>query len=242
MASRKDSKGRKLKDGETERKDGRYQYRYALGNGKRHTIYAKSLSELREKEKELQKDLNNNLVTSSPKTTLNDVFKMYMSGKTELKHTTLYGYKYTYNRYVKNEIGFMKIKSIKYSDIRNFYLRLFNNYGLKPGSVEGIHRAIHPVFTFAVRDGYIASNPTDGVLSEIRKGSLWEKPKRHALTVQEQEAFINFVANSERFKHYLTLFTVFLGTGCRVGELTGLRWEDCDFEDNTISINHKFAL
>lgn len=32
--------------------------------------------------------------------------------------------------------------------------------------------------------------------------------------------------------------TVLLGTGCRVGEVVGLRWEDCDFESNTISVNH----
>jgi integrase len=29
-----------------------------------------------------------------------------------------------------------------------------------------------------------------------------------------------------------------LGTGCRVGELIGLTWNDCDFKNNTISINH----
>ena len=29
-----------------------------------------------------------------------------------------------------------------------------------------------------------------------------------------------------------------LGTGCRVGEIVGLRWEDCDFADDIISINH----
>lgn len=29
-----------------------------------------------------------------------------------------------------------------------------------------------------------------------------------------------------------------LGTGGRVGEILGLRWEDCDFESNLISINH----
>ncbi|MBQ9412640.1 MAG: site-specific integrase, partial [Oscillospiraceae bacterium] len=38
--------------------------------------------------------------------------------------------------------------------------------------------------------------------------------------------------------HWLPMFTMFLGTGCRVGELIGLRWEDCDFEGGTISINH----
>lgn len=32
--------------------------------------------------------------------------------------------------------------------------------------------------------------------------------------------------------------TVFLGTGCRVGEIIGLRWDDCNFDNNTININH----
>lgn len=29
-----------------------------------------------------------------------------------------------------------------------------------------------------------------------------------------------------------------LGTGLRVGEATGLRWCDVDFEESTISVNH----
>ena len=34
------------------------------------------------------------------------------------------------------------------------------------------------------------------------------------------------------------LFTVLLGTGCRIGEVVGLRWEDLDYENRLISINH----
>lgn len=34
------------------------------------------------------------------------------------------------------------------------------------------------------------------------------------------------------------MFTLFLGTGCRVGEIVGLRWEDCDFTQRIININH----
>lgn len=51
---RKDSKGRVLKTGESERADGRYQYRFTQGT-KRHTIYANTLKELREKEDEILK-------------------------------------------------------------------------------------------------------------------------------------------------------------------------------------------
>ncbi len=172
---------------------------------------------------------NNLFITSSPKTTLNDIFKAYMKDKNELKLTTKNSYKFFYKSYIKDEIGSMKIKSIKYSDIRRLYSSLIADKGLKPSSVRTIHKALRPIFAFAVRDGYIASNPTEGVLKDLKKTYTCEKPKRHALTIQEQEVFINFVANSQQYNHLLPLFTVFLGTGCRVGELTGLRWEDCDF-------------
>lgn len=57
MANRKDQKGRVLKAGENQRKDGRYQYRYTGHNGKRYTVYAPNLKELRKKEEEIQQNL-----------------------------------------------------------------------------------------------------------------------------------------------------------------------------------------
>ena len=54
--SRKDPKGRKLREGENWRNDGRYSYRYTdVRTGKRLTVYAQDLPELREKEKRLQR-------------------------------------------------------------------------------------------------------------------------------------------------------------------------------------------
>ena len=104
--------------------------------------------------------------------------------------------------------------------------------------MEIINTILHPVFTLAVRDGYIRTNPSDGAMQEIKKSHNWEKPKRHALTIEEQEAFIGYMAQSPIYNHWLPIFTVLLGTGCRIGELIGLRWCDCDFENNIISINH----
>lgn len=238
---RKDNKGRVLKEGESYRTDGRYQYRYNLGNGKRHVIYANSLSELRDKEEEIQRKLFDNIKTVADGVTLNELFELYMSGKTELKQSTRTNYNYMYTNYIKEYLGHKKITSIKYSAIKKFYNSLIQEKNFKPNSMEIINTILHPVFTLAVRDGYIRSNPSDGVMSEIKKSHNWEKPKRHALTLQEQEAFVDFVSNSKTYNHWLPLFTVFLGTGCRVGEIIGLRWEDCDFEDNTISINHNLV-
>ena len=54
---RKDNKGRVLKTGESQRKDLIYQYRYTDFRGKRQTIYSANLQELRQKEKEIQKQI-----------------------------------------------------------------------------------------------------------------------------------------------------------------------------------------
>jgi integrase len=37
------------------------------------------------------------------------------------------------------------------------------------------------------------------------------------------------------------MFVVFIGSGLRVGELTGLTWDDVNFEDETISVNHSMT-
>ena len=47
MERRKDNKGRVLKEGESQRKDGLYQYRWTDKFGKRRTIYSGDLKELR---------------------------------------------------------------------------------------------------------------------------------------------------------------------------------------------------
>lgn len=52
MERRKDNKGRVLKEGESQRKDGLYQYRWTDKFGKRHTMYANDLKALRDKKKQ----------------------------------------------------------------------------------------------------------------------------------------------------------------------------------------------
>ncbi len=249
---RKDSKGRNLRDGEDQRRDGSYRYRYNDKAGNRHAVYSWKLVatdkappgkrdglSLREKEKAIQNDITDGIDgRTAGKITLNDMFTAYIGGKVELKQSTRTNYRYMYKKYVADTIGKRKISAFRYSDIKNFYNSLIIEKEFQPNSVETIHSILHSIFEIAVRDGYIRTNPTGGVMAEIKKSRNWKRPKRHALTIEEQEAFINYIAGSDIYRHWLPLFTVFLGTGCRVGEIIGLRWCDCDFKDRTISINH----
>lgn len=236
--SRKDTKGRVLKEGESQRKDGSYEYKYSGADGRRHSVYAATLKELREKRKQAEKDVEDGILHVNQNIALNDIFDIYYSGKKELKESTLTNYKYMYDKYVRGKFGKQRISLIRYSDVRKFYNHLINDLKFKPNSLETIHSLLHPTFTLAVRDGYIRSNPSDGLMGDIKKSHCWEKPQRHALTEAEQAAFVQFVSTSLIYSHWMPLFTFLLGTGCRIGETIGLRWVDCDFENDEIFINH----
>lgn len=76
-SARYDSNRVKLRTGEYQKPDGRYEFRYAVF-GKKYSVYAKSLDELRDKEIEIYsvKTANQTRIDSRT-TTLNDVFGLW---------------------------------------------------------------------------------------------------------------------------------------------------------------------
>ena len=115
--------------------------------------------------------------------TLNDLFELWRKNKVGLKEHTFANYVYMYNRFVRDEIGMMKLKDIRKSDIRSYYNGIVRNGKM------------------AVDDEYIRVNPTDGVLTAIKAAHQYETPKRHALTLPQQQAFLNFIKKTPKFQH-----------------------------------------
>ena len=172
------------------------------------------------------------------KSTLNDVYDLWVQLKKGLKANTFMNYQYMYEQFCKDDIGQLKIVTLKRSDIRRFYNRLIDERCLKIATVDNIHTVLHQVLDVAVEDGYLRNNISDNALKELKQSRNLFTEKRKALTVQEQELFVNFLKNNAQYNHWYPIFTLMLGTGLRVGEAVGLRWEDVDFENNAISINH----
>lgn len=229
---RKDNKGTVLKDGEFQRKDGRYCYKYKDYRSKTNYIYANTLNELREKENQLQKSLMKGLEAND--VNLNYVFECW-SEIHQVKPSTMSNYIAMYNKHIRNILGDLKIKDIRYSLIAIIYKNLLSN-GLKLGSVRDIHNLLHSIIDLAVKDNLIDKNPCDGALDGVKK---FAKPteKKQALTTKQQSIFFEYIKSS-RYRGWLPLFTVLFGTGCRIGEILGLTWNDIDFKNNLISINH----
>ncbi|MDO4167599.1 MAG: site-specific integrase [Eubacteriales bacterium] len=241
--ARKDERGRALRKGEVQRaSDKRYMYTYTDPMGRRKFIYAQDLTALREKEKQLLKDQLDGLdVYVAGKATVNATFDRYMSTKYDLRDTTRSNYIYIYDRFIRDTFGRKKIAEVKYSDVLQFYYHLLNVDGLALGTLDSVHTLLHPTFQLAVRDEIIRKNPSDGVMKEVSKKGGKDRGVRHALTVEQQRAFMDYIANHPVYYHWWPLFAVLLGTGGRIGEVVGLRWEDVDFERRLISINHSIV-
>ena len=240
--SRKDSRGYVLRTGESQRKDGRYSYSYTDRNRKRHTVYGKDLVELRKKEQQIRRDLEDGLDPQRAEhVTVNEVYDSYIKQKYDLKATTRTNYIYTYDHYVRDTFGRRRLAKVHYSDVREFYYSLLLQGGLSPSIVDNVHTLLHPAFQMAVRNGVIRTNPAAGVLGEIKKSHVWVKTKRKSLTIPEQKAFMNYLFTNHQYQGWKPLIVVLIGTGMRIGECLGLRWQDLDFENRIIDVNHNLA-
>lgn len=240
--SRKDSRGYALRSGECQRADGRYSYSYTDRNRKRHTVYGKDLVELRKKEQQIRRDLEDGLDPQrAERVTVNEVFDSYIKQKYDLKPTTRTNYVYTYDHYVRETFGKRRLIQVRYTDVREYYYSLLLEEKLSPATVDNVHTVLHPAFQMAVRDGLIRVNPAAGVLGEIKKSHVWVKTKRKSLTVPEQKAFMNYLYSNHQYQGWKPVITVLIGSGMRIGECLGLRWEDLDFENRIIDINHSLV-
>ncbi len=236
--ARKDYRGRNLREGESYRSDGRYSYRYTdAKTGKRHNIYAPTLAELREKEKKIRKDQDEDIVTdgSVKRMTVNDLFERYMESK-KLKESTRVNYVSTWNNRVRDDLGLMRVVQVRPSHVKLFYSKL-SKAGYSRSMIKLIHNLLYPSFKMAVDDNIIRKNPAKGGFSEYG-----EPPKeKEALTPGQQKRLLSFIRESTVYKVYYPMLIIMIGTGLRAGELIGLTWSDVDMEKREIHIGQQLV-
>ena len=235
---RKDKDRIVLKAGESQRPNGTYDYRWTGRDGKRHAVYAKTLEELREKEARIENDRFDGIKAEARYVTINEMFTLWCQVKRGLKNNTFENYKYMYNIFVWPTFGKSRISTLKKSDVKRFYNQLVDDRQIKASTMENIHTVLHQVLQMAVDDNYIRSNPSDGVLKELKQSHVFKTEKRRGLTKPEQELLLDYLKNHHLYNHWYPIFAVMVGTGLRVGEVAGLRWCDIDLEEEIIDINH----
>ena len=164
MERRKDNKGRVLKEGESQRKDGLYQYRWTDKFGKRHTMYANDLKALRDKKKQT---LESDVEQADVIITMYELIKRYETiHKKSLKETSAYT-RGQYLRKIKNDpFGEKNISSISTLDAKEWFLSL-NENGMSQCAIGNMKNIISPAFQMAVDENMISYNPFSFSLNKL---------------------------------------------------------------------------
>lgn len=236
MERRKDNKGRVLKEGESQRKDGRYQYRYTDPFGNRKIIYSKDLRSLRELEDKIKADINNGAYVFPSNQTLCDLVEKYISiHKSSLKKKTKERIQCYFNVIKRYPIGNMPISHIKQSDAKMFLKSMYEE-GRTYGTIKNYKSLIKPAFDMACEDGVLTKNPFDFKLSNVIQTTKYEKI---AITDEQYNNLLAFLENSSHYNRYYYMIVVLYETGLRIGELCGLTVSDIDLENRKISVTHQ---
>ena len=233
---RKDRNGRVLKTGENQRKNGTYDYRYTDSHGKVRCIYAKTLEDLRKKEAAIQRDLADGIDYAAGEISVADLVDRYRSLKRDIGHNTKRAYGTVINRIKESEFGQMKVRNVKLSDAKRFYIDLHDT-GSKRNTISIYHSVLRPTFEMAVDDDMIRKNPFKFKVADIIPD---DAVKRTALTKQQQENYLRFIQENGQDNYYDDII-ILMGTGLRVSELYGLTKKDVDFKKRLIFIDHQLC-
>ncbi len=245
---RKDHKGRRLWNGESQRKDGKYEYKYQDAGGKRRTVYSWKLTpsdtvpkgkrndlSLREKEQQIQKDLSNNLIPGGGDLTVLELVQRYLSQKRGVRHNTQANYNFVVNILKKEPFGQRRIDKVKIYDAKAWLIKLQED-GRGYSTIYSIRGVVRPAFRMAVENDWLAKSPFEFQLHTV---VVNDSVTREAISRQQERAFLEFVRNDPHFcKYYEGIFILFK-TGLRISEFVGLTVDDVDFENNRIIVDHQ---
>lgn len=246
---RRDHKGRKLLNGESQRKDGKYEYKYQDARGRRKTVYSWKLTpadrvpagkrddiSLREKIKQIQKELNSNITPDGGDFTVLELVEKYISQKTGVRHNTRSNYNFVVNVIKKEAFGQKRIDKIKVSDAKEWLIKMQQVDGRGYSSIHTIRGVVRPAFQMAVDDDLLVKNPFEFQLNTV---VVNDSVTREAITRQQERDFLKFVKNDKHFCKYYDGIYILFKTGLRISEFVGLTKKNLDFENNRIVVDHQ---
>jgi len=245
---RRDNKNRILRSGESQRKDGRYAYKYTDTFGKPQFVYAWKLVptdktpagkrddiSLREKEKAIHKDLDDGIDTVGKKMTVCQLYAKQIRHRGNVKHGTKIGREQLMKLLEQDKIGLCRIDSVKMSDAKEWALRMAEK-GFAYSTINNHKRSLKAAFYTAIQDDCIRKNPFDFKLNTVIEDKTQPKV---ALTPTQEKELLDFVQGDKVYCKYYDELIILLETGLRISEFCGLTDNDLDFENRIINVDHQ---
>ena len=245
---RRDNRGRVLRFGESQRQDGRYAFKYKDNDGSVKFVYSWRLDKndrtpagkkrelsLREKEKQIEHDLFNHIVSNGGNYTVLELVKKYVSLKTGVRHNTEANYNFVINIIAKADFGKLRIDKVHLSDAKGWLIKL-QKEGRGYSTIHSVRGVLRPAFQMAVDDDLIRKNPFNFELASV---IVNDSVTREAITRKQEREFLSFIQADEHFSRYYDGIYILFHTGLRISEFCGLTIGDIDFREMRINVDHQ---
>ena len=236
----------------------RYEYHYKDCFGKERVISSyrleatdqlpkgrKSSKSLREKEAELNAQLENKIDIDGDKLTLLEVMDRYLNylyNRKKLAHNTKTGYNVTVNTLKQYKLGYMEIGKIRPEHCEEWLTDMKKKY--RGSSIQTQISLIKRTFEYALDYDYIAKNPFRRITTDKS-----DSKKMEALSVEDMNRFLDFCSKDAHSLHCYDMLYVLFWTGLRASELCGLTIDNIDMVNRLIKvenqlqpINHKHVV
>lgn len=164
--------------------------------------------------------------------------------RSQLRPTTLHGYRQAIDAYLRPQLGAVRLTELDRPTLERHYARLLASGGmngkpLSPGTVKHAHAILHRALKDAFLDGLLDHNPAQLARTPRRDpGAVELDDDLQVWTSQQAAHFLDLVDD-----HPLrTLWHLAIGTGCRRGELLGLRWQDVDLGAHQVRVRRALTV
>ncbi len=246
---RRDNRNRILREGEYQRADGRYRFRYIDEDGREKNVYSWRLDHndpmskgkkrelsLREKEKQIQADLFDHIVTNGGNYTVLELVEKYVSLKSGVRASTRAGYKTIINILKKEKFGKTRIDKVRLSDAKAWLIKLQQVDGRGYSSIHSVRGVLRPAFQMAVDDDLIRKNPFGFELASV---VVNDSVTREAITRKQERDLLKFIKEDKHFCRYYDAIYILFHTGLRISEFCGLTVRDIEFDQHRIKVDHQ---
>lgn len=156
-----------------------------------------------------------------------EIITEWLNKKEKIKLQTYQKYSNTIHNYIQNNIGMICIKKINEEVIKSFFENLEKNKVSK-----SIQKTILYIIKSSIQFGYDKKYCKKLNLDEVKVSR--NKVKIEILTIDEQRIIENYLKSNINIRKLCVLLCLY--TGLRVGEVSGLKWEDIDLDNKTLEV------
>ena len=187
---------------------------------KRKYFYGKTRKEVQEKLATAMHDRKQGTLVMTPNQTVEQFLANWLTAHTpSVRPRTIERYEGFVRLHVVPAIGRVRLDKLTAQHIQTLYAQKLEE-GLSPTTVNTLHMMLHKALKDAVRWGLIARNVCD-LVSPPRRAHFEMKPARIASTVGATVTPVT--------------------TGMRRGEILALKWQDIDFDQNSLQVRRIFT-